>query len=148
MTTPTTHIDPVCGMTVNPDTPHRIDHAGTSYVFCSAGCAAEFRQNPARYMAGARPDHGRDAEAPATAATGTSAAYTCPMHPEVRQTRPGPCPKCGMALDPATIPTMRTQWVCPMHPEVVRDAPGTCPICGMALEPRGCLLYTSDAADE
>ena len=26
--------------------------------------------------------------------------YTCPMHPEVRQTGPGTCPKCGMALEP------------------------------------------------
>jgi len=29
--------------------------------------------------------------------------YTCPMHPEVRQTGPGSCPKCGMALEPATV---------------------------------------------
>ncbi len=26
--------------------------------------------------------------------------YTCPMHPEVRQTSPGSCPKCGMTLVP------------------------------------------------
>lgn len=26
--------------------------------------------------------------------------YTCPMHPEVGQTRPGQCAKCGMALVP------------------------------------------------
>ena len=26
--------------------------------------------------------------------------YTCPMHPEVRQDRPGNCPKCGMKLVP------------------------------------------------
>ena len=31
------------------------------------------------------------------------AIYTCPMHPEVRQTGPGTCPKCGMALEPETI---------------------------------------------
>jgi Cu+-exporting ATPase len=30
--------------------------------------------------------------------------YTCPMHPEVRQDRPGSCPKCGMALEPVTPP--------------------------------------------
>jgi len=28
------------------------------------------------------------------------AIYTCPMHPEVRQTEPGSCPVCGMALEP------------------------------------------------
>ena len=26
--------------------------------------------------------------------------YTCPMHPEVRQNKPGNCPKCGMKLEP------------------------------------------------
>ncbi|MFO1217560.1 MAG: copper-translocating P-type ATPase [Burkholderiaceae bacterium] len=36
--------------------------------------------------------------APATAAPGT--IYTCPMHPEIRQDRPGNCPKCGMTLEP------------------------------------------------
>jgi Cu+-exporting ATPase len=60
------------------------------------------------------------------------------MHPEVRQPDPGNCPKCGMALEPAGIPTptTKTEWTCPMHPQIVRDGPGNCPICGMALEPR------------
>ena len=64
--------------------------------------------------------------------------YTCPMHPEVRQTGPGSCPKCGMALEPeTTTPTnTRIEYTCPMHPEIVRDRPGNCPKCGMALEPR------------
>ncbi|MDV6347653.1 copper-translocating P-type ATPase [Nitrosomonas sp. Is35] len=31
------------------------------------------------------------------------AIYTCPMHPEVRQTGPGSCPICGMALEPAEV---------------------------------------------
>ncbi|MCW3782881.1 copper-transporting P-type ATPase [Defluviimonas salinarum] len=44
----------------------------------------------------------------ATAAAGTydtvpaghsGAVYTCPMHPEVRQTHPGSCPICGMGLE-------------------------------------------------
>ena len=26
--------------------------------------------------------------------------YTCPMHKDVRQTGPGKCPECGMALLP------------------------------------------------
>jgi flagellar basal body-associated protein FliL len=25
--------------------------------------------------------------------------YSCPMHPEVRQSEPGKCPQCGMALE-------------------------------------------------
>ena len=34
-------------------------------------------------------------------ATGTHAeadVWTCPMHPEVRESKPGRCPKCGMEL--------------------------------------------------
>ncbi len=64
--------------------------------------------------------------------------YTCPMHPEVRREGPGPCPKCGMALEPIapSATSTRTEWTCPMHPEIVRDAPGSCPKCGMALEPK------------
>src|SRR5947209_20273329 len=64
--------------------------------------------------------------------------YTCPMHPEVRQPRPGSCPKCGMSLEPvgAPEPAARTEYVCPIHPQIVRSAPGSFPICGMALEPR------------
>jgi len=64
--------------------------------------------------------------------------YTCPMHPDVRQSAPGSCPKCGTALELASVPEPkgRTEWVCPMHSEIVRAEPGTCPICGMALEPR------------
>ena len=46
--------------------------------------------------------HSRRPNSPArsidTAAAG--AIYTCPMHPEIRQTGPGHCPKCGMALEP------------------------------------------------
>ena len=50
---------------------------------------------------------------------------------------PGPCPKCGMALERETpVISSRVEYTCPMHPQVVRPVPGPCPICGMALEPR------------
>ncbi len=61
--------------------------------------------------------------------------YICPMDPGVRRDEPGPCPECGMTLEPE-VPARapRRRYTCPMHPEIVRDAPGSCPICGMALE--------------
>jgi Cu+-exporting ATPase len=63
--------------------------------------------------------------------------YICPMHPDYHSAIPGNCPKCGMALEAATItaPAIRTQYTCPMHPQIVRNEPGNCPICGMTLEP-------------
>ena len=77
----------------------------------------------------------RPANTPAGAAG--AATYVCPMDPEVRESKPGACPKCGMALEPEVpVAATKTEWTCPMHPEIVRDGPGSCPICGMALEPR------------
>ena len=85
-------------------------------------------------------EHARDLSAAAHAheRETSKTAYVCPMDPEVRESKPGACPKCGMALEPETFaaPSTRTEYVCPMHPEIVRDEPGACPICGMALEPR------------
>ncbi|HET7239066.1 MAG TPA: copper-translocating P-type ATPase [Terrimicrobiaceae bacterium] len=62
--------------------------------------------------------------------------YTCPMDPEVVSDKPGDCPKCGMALEPAAGTLHKTIYTCPMHPEIERDHPGDCPICGMPLEPK------------
>jgi Cu+-exporting ATPase len=64
--------------------------------------------------------------------------FTCPMHPEVRQEKPGNCPKCGMSLElvESNSVEIHIEYVCPMHPEIIRSEPGSCPKCGMALEPR------------
>jgi hypothetical protein len=41
---------------------------------------------------------------PAKTPSPTPRAFTCPMHPEVRQNGPGECPKCGMDLVPEEEP--------------------------------------------
>src|SRR6185436_7909878 len=90
--------DPVCGMTVDPATAkHHAEHAGAHFHFCSAKCKARFEADPAPFL---RPAH---AAPPAPALAGT--IYTCPMHPQIRQTAPGNCPICGMALEPL-VPTL------------------------------------------
>ena len=99
-----------------------------------------------------------------TEAKGSTTVYTCPMHPEIRQSGPGDCPKCGMLLVPEseaeahehhdhqahennghdsnnggeydTVPAGYSGpvYTCPMHAAVRQTHPGSCPICGMGLE--------------
>ena len=101
-------------------------------------------------------------------------AYTCPMHPEVHEDKPGHCPICHMTLVPAdaAAPAVTPEhdhahchhghhiatsheppqpkageaviYTCPMHPQIRQEGPGSCPICGMALEPE---IVTLDAPD-
>ncbi len=124
--------DPVCGMTVDPaHAAGSVEHADKTYFFCSQHCKQRFSANPNDYL---KPPSTKNQ---AAIAGSSQAVWVCPMDPEVHQFRPGPCPKCGMALERETpLDHTRTEYTCPMHPEIVRTAPGTCPICGMALEPR------------
>jgi Cu+-exporting ATPase len=93
--------DVVCGMDVDPKTAkYRAEHGGETYYFCSAGCEAKFRADPAKYL------HPKQ-EAAAQPAMPGGTIYTCPMHPEIRQVGPGSCPICGMALEPE-MPTAET----------------------------------------
>jgi Cu+-exporting ATPase len=127
-------IDPVCGMKVDPaKAAAAIDHEGTTFFFCGKGCAAKFLAEPAKYL---QPKAAEIPRSPTREEERTE--YICPMDPEVSKMGPGSCPKCGMALEPATLkaPATRTEYTCPMHPKIVRTEPGSCPICGMALEPR------------
>lgn len=40
---------------------------------------------------------------PTDKAQSADTIYTCPMHPQVRQSSPGSCPICGMALEPEKV---------------------------------------------
>src|SRR5579863_2374678 len=141
--------DPVCGMNVNPATAkHQLKHAGKPYYFCCGPCSEKFKADPDKYLLKPALPHSsglvtlgrpvaRPAPAPVISSASHQGSYVCPMCPKVRESKPGPCPSCGMALDPETpLAATRTEYTCPMHPEIVRPGPGSCPICGMALEPR------------
>jgi P-type Cu+ transporter len=157
--------DPVCGMNVDPArAAATYEYEGKQYYFCNPRCQEKFRASPGKYLAGPPPAPGLDSigapakGAPAMVSISRGPArpavapvsvphppaparkeiYTCPMDPEVQQPNPGPCPKCGMALEPMSGlgAVVKSEYVCPMHAEVVRNEPGSCPICGMALEPR------------
>src|SRR5438552_3029112 len=90
------HVDPVCHMTVQPATAAgSFTFDAQTYYFCSQHCLHKFQANPRQYLGTAAPK-------PMPAAP-PGAIYTCPMHPEVEQDHPGPCPYCGMALEPRVI---------------------------------------------
>jgi Cu+-exporting ATPase len=45
-------IDPVCGMTVEPDDAAAAwEHEGVTYLFCSTGCMRRFRDDPTHFLA-------------------------------------------------------------------------------------------------
>jgi len=155
--------DPVCGMWVEPDKARgKAEHNGKKFYFCSPRCEEKFKADPERMsqpkpsaglvqLGGIAPPTAAVAVAPPiahqhpakSAAKGT-VTYVCPMDPEVRESKPGACPRCGMALE-----TEAVQYTCPMHPQILRGGPGNCPICGMALEPRavGGLMHEEDDSE-
>ena len=109
-TTSSATVDPVCGMTVEPElAAGSYDYQNKTYYFCSMHCLQKFREDPERYL-------NKPAEPMLAQPVG------------IQRTKPS-----SVAT---TTGTDRTEYTCPMHPEIVRDAPGSCPICGMALEPR------------
>ncbi|HEX9424149.1 MAG TPA: heavy metal translocating P-type ATPase [Pyrinomonadaceae bacterium] len=111
-------IDPVCGMTVNPDfAAGSYEYKGKTYYFCSSHCLSSFRKDAQRFL-----------KEPMIVARQNQ------LHKRVDAAAdhpPGPSDPVATASG-----SDRTTYTCPMHPEIVRDARGTCPICGMALEPR------------
>ncbi|MCU6432522.1 heavy metal translocating P-type ATPase [Undibacterium sp. Jales W-56] len=85
-------VDPVCGMTVDENSPHQFNLDGQTYYFCCAACLEKFRNNPQSWL--------NPALRPVPKPVAKDAMYTCPMHLEIQQVGPGTCPKCGMALEP------------------------------------------------
>ena len=154
--------DPVCGMSVNPETAkHVYEHQGKKFYFCCAHCVEKFKAEPQKYLNNPAPSGlvtlGMPATKPALVPDASSGgqgpkssklearSYVCPMCPEVHEQKPGACPSCGMALEPEVpLPATRVEYTCPMHPEIVRSEPGSCPICGMALEPRTVTAATEE----
>ena len=90
--------DAVCGMTVDPEgAAFTLEFEGRKYAFCSEGCRNKFARTPGDYVSGEREDG--EGKAGGEGRAEKAGRYTCPMHPEVQKDGPGPCPKCGMALE-------------------------------------------------
>ncbi len=77
--------DPVCGMTVDPETAKggSSTFQGQTFYFCSSKCKSKFDSEPQSFLTPKAPTKDmKDVE------------FTCPMHPEIRQKGPGNCPIC------------------------------------------------------
>ena len=76
-------LDPVCGMMILPaDAAGQTEHNGQTYYFCTEWCLEQFKKDPAQFLE-------TNAAERAAAPADPLAEYTCPMHPEIRQTGPG-----------------------------------------------------------
>jgi Cu+-exporting ATPase len=93
-------VDPVCGMTVQPDTAAgSYEYQGKTYYFCATSCLTKFRIDPNHYLT--PPEQRIPHVMPVP--SGGVVEYICPMDPEVLETKPGACRICGMALEPKVV---------------------------------------------
>jgi Cu+-exporting ATPase len=110
--------DPVCGMSVTIATAkNKLEHEGTTYYFCGAGCRTKFAADPSKYL------HKLDA---------TPAAEHEHMHAQAAAHEHAPAH--AHEHTHTVVPTGTKAWYCPMCEGVESDEPGDCPKCGMALE--------------
>lgn len=72
------------------------EYHGKRYYFCNESCLEQFQANPEAFLI-------TPSARAKTQADDSTAIYTCPMHPDIRQRGPGTCPKCGMALEPLAV---------------------------------------------
>ena len=136
--------DPVCGMSVSPESPWRITYEGKEYAFCCRHCLVKFQEDPEKYLTAARPAPLKvpgkiKVKGPTVPGTAPGRIFPVPGPPGVAKPEPAPCPHCGPAPGepvvglPPQAPAAG-YYTCPMDPEVQQAEPGSCPICGMALE--------------
>jgi Cu+-exporting ATPase len=124
-------IDPVCGMTVDPEkAAGSFNYQGQAYYFCSTHCLDRFSRDPESFL--------------------NKSAQPMPVQPiGIQRKKPEKPIEATGGSDPVAIApgSEKTTYTCPMHPEIVRDKPGSCPICGMALEPRVVSLTEEDNSE-
>jgi YHS domain-containing protein len=96
--------DPVCGRTVEADSPHRVIHGGALFAFCSAACRAQFVELPSRYaiIASALAHAEPRVKAPMAAAAPSTAPLppAAPPAPQAIAPQPAASEHGSMALAP------------------------------------------------
>jgi Cu+-exporting ATPase len=132
-------IDPVCGMTVQPDKARggSFDYLGTTYYFCSPGCRTKFAADSEGWLKSGPKGMTAAAQPVQLKLSSKFEVRSSNLAPSAPSTPRTPHPAPALALAPSTKhPAPSTSsYTCPMHPEIVQAGPGDCPLCGMALEP-------------
>ncbi|MGE0102929.1 MAG: heavy metal translocating P-type ATPase [Blastocatellales bacterium] len=91
------HIDPVCGMTVDPErSAGSYEHGGETYYFCNPGCLDKFSRNPEFYLANGPQGMGQMVQLGGKSKS--LPVMTMPAAKAGAETDP----VCGMTVDPAT----------------------------------------------
>lgn len=130
-TTPSTAIDPICGMTVSTASPIQAVKDGTTYYFCCPKCKERFLNGPAPStpqlvqlsMPAKKGNSPDEAKSSAASQSGTDCCAAIAVVPHA-------C--CGG--EHTVVPSNDKAYFCPMCPGEESDMQGYCGTCGMALE--------------
>ncbi|NNE98504.1 MAG: heavy metal translocating P-type ATPase [Pyrinomonadaceae bacterium] len=164
-----TYIDPICGMTVLPETAaasYQSADGGETVYFCAEGCKQKYLSqiNLGDGEDGIEVSHGGMNAAPGgehidpvcgMSVSVESAAGSFDFEGESYHFCSEGClikfrqnPKSFLEDNTKANHEAESEgieYTCPMHPEIVQIGPGSCPICGMALEPK--VISLEDAPD-
>jgi len=155
------YIDPICGMTVTPETAAtKLEHDGKTIYFCAVGCREKFTQQ----IENVQPQVVQIGRKPAVeTVTKTFTDPVCKMLVKAEtaaasykykgetyhfcavgcQTKFRQSPEYflnpkteSLSMNAVEAKSSDDLYICPMDPEVEQIGPGSCPKCGMALEPK------------
>jgi Cu+-exporting ATPase len=141
-------IDPVCGMTVEPEkAAAKEEYNELTWYFCSEHCHKKFHDSPAQYAIEQKekdPVCGMDVSADSEhrheyegktyhfCSAGCLTKFAADAEAYLN--------KDDSIAEPVDD---NATYTCPMHPEIEQQGPGTCPKCGMALEIMGIPVATT-----
>jgi len=141
------NIDPVCGMTVKPESEHARSFRGVDYRFCSEHCLEKFNDSPDDYLGNnCTHDPVCGMKVSRNSANhvqhGGHDYYFCSQHC-IRKFNDSPADFEGKdqtcehehSARPTSPVDVDAMYFCPMCPGQEQQGPGICKSCGMALEP-------------
>lgn len=124
-------IDPICGMTVDPQKAISAEKEGKRFYFCCSHCRDKFLASPSTLSTAKQPLQVISLGIPSKKADLNSSSATA--LPTVTAATKSCCGG-GDANHETVIPADDKAYFCPMCPGQESDSPGYCKICGMALE--------------